>query len=76
MGNVGIYSVGTENVYQIGQFDKTECFVDISREDLTREDTHENQLSPFVMTLRIPVMCRAHASLHRKTSHEILAKTS
>jgi len=39
-------------------------------------DTRENQLSPFVMTLRIPVMCRAHASLRGKAFHELPAKTS
>ena len=39
-------------------------------------DTHENQLSPSVMTLRIPVMCRAHASFHGKASQELPAKTS
>ena len=34
VGNVGIYSVGTENVYQIAQFGKKECFASVSREDL------------------------------------------
>ena len=37
-------------------------------------DTRENQLSPSVMTLSIPVMCRAHASFHRKASQELPAK--
>ena len=36
-GNVGIYSVGAESVYQIAQSSKTECFVGVSREGLTRE---------------------------------------
>ena len=39
-------------------------------------DTHKNQLLPFVMTLHISVMCRAHASLRRKASRELPAKTS
>ena len=37
VGNVDIYSVGTESVYQIAQFGKTECFVGVSREGLTCE---------------------------------------
>ena len=37
VGNVGIYSVGIESVYQIAQFGKTECFTSVSREGLTRE---------------------------------------
>ena len=39
-------------------------------------DTRESQLSPSIMTLRIPVMCYARASLNEKASHELLAKTS
>ena len=39
-------------------------------------DTRENQLSPSIMTLRIPIMCRTHASLRRKASREIPVKTS
>ena len=35
--NVGIYSVGTENVYQITQSGKTKCLASVSREGLTRE---------------------------------------
>ena len=34
IGNVGIYSVGIESVYQIAQFGKTECFASVSREGL------------------------------------------
>ena len=30
VGNVCIYSVGTESVYQIVQFIKTKCFVGVS----------------------------------------------
>ena len=37
VGNVGIYSVGTESVYQIVQFGRTECFAGVSREGLTSE---------------------------------------
>ena len=40
------------------------------------QDTLENQLSSFVMTLRIPVMCRAHTSLRRKASRKLPTKTS
>ena len=39
-------------------------------------DTRETQLSPSVLTLRIPVMCRAYALLRGMLSHEIPAKTS
>ena len=37
VGNVGIYSVGIESVYQIVQSGKTESFTGVSREGLTRE---------------------------------------
>ena len=37
VGNVGIYSVGIESVYQIVQTGKTECFAGVSREGLTHE---------------------------------------
>ena len=37
VGNVGIYSVGTESVYQIAQSSKIECFASVSLEGLTRE---------------------------------------
>ena len=72
MGNVGIYSVGVESVYQIIQSSKTECLA--GRPFL--RDTRETQLSPFVLTLRILVMCRAHALLRGMLSREIPAKTS
>ena len=42
MGNVGIYSVGIESVYQIVQTGITEYLVGVSREGVT----HETQLSP------------------------------
>ena len=70
MGNVGIYSVGAKGVYQIVQSGRTECLAGVSREGLTRK----TQLSPSVLTLRIPVMCKAHASFRRMLSHEIPAK--
>ena len=38
-------------------------------------DTRETQLSPSVLTLRIPVMCMAHASLSEMLSRKLLAKT-
>ena len=34
---MGIYSVGAESVYQIVQFDRTECLAGVSREDIIRE---------------------------------------
>ena len=37
--------------------------------------TRETQLSPFVLTLRISIMCRAHASFCRMLSRELPAKT-
>ena len=36
----------------------------------------ETQLSPSVLTLRIPVMCRAHASFRGMLSRELPAKNS
>ena len=75
IGNDGIYSVGTESVYQIGQSSKTECFANISREGLTPQATRETQLSPSILTLRILVMYKAHASFRGMLSHELPAKT-
>ena len=34
---MGIYSVGTENVYKVGQYDKTKCFASVSLKGLTHE---------------------------------------
>ena len=76
MGNVGIYCVGIESVYQIVQTGRIECFAGVSREGFTTRDTRETQLSPSVLTLRIPVMCRAHALLRGMLRREMLAKTS
>ena len=70
MSNVGIYSVGTESVYQKRQFGKIECFAGVSREGLTREILAKTSYLHLVLTLHIPVMCRAHALLR-----ELSAKT-
>ena len=37
VGNEGIYSVGSESVYQIVQSGRVESFAGVSREVLTRE---------------------------------------
>ena len=71
MGNVGIYSVGTESVYQIVQSGRIECFA----ERPYSRDTRETQLSPSILTLRILVMCKAHASLRGMLSCELLVRT-
>ena len=75
VGNVGIYSVGIESVYQIGQSGRTKCFVSVSWEGLTRELLVNHSYLHPILTLRIPIMCRAHASFHGMLSHELLAKT-
>ena len=75
VGNVGIYSVGTESVYQIGQSGKTEFFVSVSREGLTHELLAKHSYIHPILTLRIPVMCRAHASFRGMLSHELSTKT-
>ena len=61
MGNVGIYSIGTESVYQIVQIDKTECLAGVTREGVTREGLTREILARhsclhLVLTLRILVM--------------------
>ena len=76
VSNVGIYSVGTKSVYQKWQLIKTKCFVGISQESLTRETLAKTSCLNPVLTLRIPVMCRAHASLHRKLTRELPTKTT
>ena len=75
VGNVGIYSVGTESLYQIGQSSKTECFGSVSQEGFTREVLVKTSCLHTVLTLYIPIMCRAHASLHRIFTHELPTKT-
>ena len=74
MGNVGIYSVGTESVYQIVQTGRTECLIGVSWEGLTREILARHNCLHPVLTLHIPIMCKAHASLRGKLSREILAR--
>ena len=74
VGNMDIHSVGAESVYQIVQFGRTECLAGVAGRPYPR-DTHKTQLSPSVLTLRIPVMCRAHASFRGMLSCEIPAKT-
>ena len=71
MGNVGINSVSTESVNQTGQAGRTECLAG----RLYPQDTRETQLSPSGLTLRIPVICKAHASFRGMLSHELLAKS-
>ena len=73
VGNGGIYSVDTESVYQIWQ---TEYFVGISWEGLTHETLTKTSCLHRVLTLRISVMCRAHASLHGKLTREIPMNTT
>ena len=51
VGNMGIYSVGTDSVYQIGQFGKTECFGSVLREGLTRELLAKHNCLHPVLTL-------------------------
>ena len=75
MGNVGINSVGTKSVYQTGQAGKIECLVGVSRESLTCEILSRHSCIHLVLTLRIPIMCKAYASLHGKLSHEIPVRT-
>ena len=68
-----IYSVGTESVYQIVQTGRTECFAGVSRKGLTGEILAKHK-SPSVLTLHIPVMCKAHASLYEMLSPELPAR--
>ena len=75
VGNVGIYSVGTESVYQIGQSSKTKCFANVSREGLTRKLLLKHSCLDPVLTLRILVMCRAHASFCGMLNRELPTKT-
>ena len=75
VGNVGIYSVGKESVYQIWQFSKTECFADISWEGLIHETLAKTSCLHPVLILRIPIISRAHASLRGKPTCELPIKT-
>ena len=75
MGNVGIYSVGTENVYKKWQFSKTECFTGISQEGLTHKTLVKYSCLHSIPTLHIPVMCKAHVSLRGMLTRELPTKT-
>ena len=75
VSNVGIYSVGTESVHQIGQSGKTDCFASVSRKGLTRELLVKHSCLHLVLTFHILVICRAHASFRGMLSRELLAKT-
>ena len=75
VGNVGIYSVGTESVHQIGQSGKTECFASVSWEGLTCKLLAKHSCLHPVLTLLILVMCSSHASFRRMLNHELPAKT-
>ena len=72
---MGIYSVGIESVYPIVQIGRTECLAGVSWEGLTRKILARHNCLYPVLTLRILVMCKAHASLRGKLSREILART-
>ena len=75
VGNVGIYNVGAESMYQIVQSGRTECLASVSLEGLTCEILVRHSCLHPVLILRIPVICMAHASLCRKLSREIPART-
>ena len=48
----------------------------VSREGLTQETLAKTSYLHPVLTLRIPIMCKAHASLHGKLTRELLTKTA
>ena len=73
--NVSIYSMGTESVYQIRQSSKIECFVSVLRKSLTCKLLAKDSCLHLVLTLCIPVMCRAHASFRRMLNRELPGKT-
>ena len=75
VGNVGIYSVGTESVYQKWQFRKIERFTGISWEGLTRKTFAKTSCLHLVLTLCNPVMCRAHVLLCGMLTRELPMKT-
>ena len=70
MGNVDINSVGIESVNQTEQVGRTKF---LTGRPYSR-DTRETQLSPSVLTLLIPVMCKTHASFRGMLSRELLAR--
>ena len=71
MGNVNISSVGIESVNQTGQASRTEC---LARKPYPR-NTCETQLSSSGLSLRIPVICKAHASFRGMLSRELPTKS-
>ena len=75
VGNVGIYSVSFESVYQKWKSGKIECFASILRKCLTHETLAEHSCLHPILTFRIPVMCRAHASLRGMLTRKLPAKT-
>ena len=75
MDNVGIYSVGTKNVYQIVQTGKIGCLAGVLWVGLTHEILARHSYLHPVLTLHIPVLCKTHASLRGKLSREIPART-
>ena len=74
IGNGAIYSMGIDSVYQKWQFGKTECFASVSREGLTCETLVKISCLHPVLTLHIPVICRAHASLCGKFTRKLPVK--
>ena len=75
VGNDSIYSVGENVVEQIGQNSKTDSFAGILWEGLTCETLAKTSCLHLVLTLRILVMCKAHASLRGMLTRELPAKT-
>ena len=75
VGNDGIYSAGEDVVEQIRQNSKTYYFAGISWEGLTHKTLAKTSYLHPVLTLRIPIMCRAHASLLEILTGELPAKT-
>ena len=76
VGNRGIYSMGKESVYQIWQFNKTECFAGILWEGLTWETLTKTSCLYLILILCIPIMCREHASPRGKLTHKLPMKTA
>ena len=62
-------------MYQKWQSGKTECFAGISREGLTRKTLAKHNCLHHVLILRIPVICREHASLCGMLTRKLPVKT-
>ena len=75
VSNVGINTVSTKSVYQKWQSGKTKCFAGVSQEGLTRKILVKTSCLHPILTLRIPIICRAHASLRGMLTHELPTKT-